>query len=185
MEPGSTTPSGRAKPCTIAAHQDHQDATTVAHPKHSITSLLELLTTIASQKKLVLSEQSALLEDLDARTQAVQRELHHQFRVYRAQGLRSPTEAARMLEVKPHVLFEFLEKEGWIYYSKKWCSRSASQKMVRLGFLERKVVRVPGINGAGDEIEQILVTPRGLAKLAGDMKLWALAVNPGTQAVRS
>ena len=177
MQSQSNAQSGQAKPCANHSSQHLPSESLGTHQKDPLTNLLEVLASVISSQATTLSnnEEEAIIGAIEAQTRALREMLQHKVRVYGAQGLRSLSETAKILKVKPHELFEFLENEHWVYYPRKWCGRYASPEMVKEGYLERKVVQVTGIEGNGDEIEQVLVTPKGLAKLAEDLNLWKSA----------
>ena len=75
------------------------------------------------------------------------------------------TDAAKALQVGPKALFRWLSTNGWIYRrtgGKNWL---AYQNRIQQGVLEHKVTtRYVGLEER--VFEQVLVTPKGLAKLA-------------------
>lgn len=76
------------------------------------------------------------------------------------------TRAAKDLKVNPHNLFTMLSERAWIYKregSKAW---SAYQRRINDGCLMHRVTTVERPDGTPKLVEQVLVTPKGLVKLA-------------------
>ncbi|CAI3933247.1 phage antirepressor [Commensalibacter communis] len=76
------------------------------------------------------------------------------------------TDAAKDLQIRPKELFDFLKTNGWIYRragGKNWI---AYQDKIQQGVLEHKVSQIFTNDGESKIREQVLVTPKGLAKLA-------------------
>lgn len=80
------------------------------------------------------------------------------------------TDAAKALGVQPKRLFHRLAGENWIYRrtgSGEWV---AYQNRLNAGLLELKVTRLTRTNGPAKMVEQVLITPKGLARLAEDIR---------------
>ena len=87
-------------------------------------------------------------------------------RIASADGALSITEAAKALQVRPKDLFDFLSRKGWTYRragSGTWLGYSARTNS---GDLIHKVTTVQQPDGADRVVEQVKITPQGLAKLA-------------------
>lgn len=92
-------------------------------------------------------------------------------RLAEAGGSMSITEAAKALKVPPRQLGTFLRDRGWVYRKAEGRSWLAYQRFIDAGLLEHRVIEL-GV-GAGAEptlpgrvVTQVLVTPRGLTRLA-------------------
>ncbi|AHF74191.1 putative DNA-binding protein (Roi) [Candidatus Sodalis pierantonius str. SOPE] len=87
-------------------------------------------------------------------------------RIAKSDGGMCITNAAKELQVRPKDLFAFLRERGWIYRrvgAKNWM---AYQSKIQSGHLEHKISIVPCDDGTDKIREQVLVTPKGLAKLS-------------------
>jgi len=76
------------------------------------------------------------------------------------------TIAAKALGQRPRALFGWLQQHVWIYRrsgSATWC---AYQHRLAAGLLEHKVSTVSRPDGSEKTVHQVLVTPKGLARLA-------------------
>ncbi|MGL9724890.1 phage antirepressor KilAC domain-containing protein [Sodalis sp. (in: enterobacteria)] len=87
-------------------------------------------------------------------------------RIAKSDGGMCITNAAKELQVRPKDLFAFLRERGWIYRrvgGKNWM---AYQNRIQSGYLEHKISVVPCNDGTDKIREQVIVTPKGLAKLS-------------------
>jgi phage antirepressor YoqD-like protein len=110
----------------------------------------------AEQERLQLAHQ---VEELAPKAQALER-------IADSEGLFSVTAAAKMLAVRPKALFAWLQEHRWIYRragSARWL---AYQPRIQAGHLEHKVFTVTGADGQERSEAQVLVTPKGLARIA-------------------
>jgi len=84
-----------------------------------------------------------------------------------ADGENCITDTAKVLQVRPKDLFNWLSSEHWIYRragGKNWI---AYQDKIQQGFLTHKVTTVTDINtGIPKMVEHVLVTARGLTELS-------------------
>lgn len=86
----------------------------------------------------------------------------------------SPPEALRLAaelaeerdKLKPEDLFAWLSSHQWIYRRAGGSGWIAYQDKLQTGYLEHKVTTVTRPDGSEKTVEQVLVTPKGLAKLA-------------------
>lgn len=79
-------------------------------------------------------------------------------------GNLTPTAAAKALQVGRDALLTFMRSNKWIYRDgERWL---AYQDRIKAGFLIHKVTTLPREGRPDKLVEQILVTPKGLAKLA-------------------
>ena len=84
-----------------------------------------------------------------------------------ADGLLNLTNAAKSLNVRPKDLFDFLQAKKWIYRRVGGRSYSAYQDKIQCGYLTHKVYAIMTLDDGTERIrEQVVVTPRGLTKLA-------------------
>lgn len=76
------------------------------------------------------------------------------------------TDAAKALGVQPKRLFLWLEYNAWIYRRSGARHWVGFQPKVTAGLLDHRVTRLPVRSGPPKLVEQVLVTPKGMAKLA-------------------
>jgi len=85
-----------------------------------------------------------------------------------ADGLMNITVAAKNLQIHPHnKLFRYLSENLWIYRRTGSKNYLAYATKIQQGLLTHKVTTVKTGDGSERICEQVLVTPKGLAKLAG------------------
>ena len=84
----------------------------------------------------------------------------------KAEGSMCVTDAAKALQLRPKDLFGWLSGNGWIYRRAGGKGWLGYQVRIQPGVLEHKVTTVCRSDGSEKVVEQVLVTPRGLAKLA-------------------
>lgn len=87
-------------------------------------------------------------------------------RIATADGSLCVTDAAKALQVRPKDLFAYLRAHGWIYRRPGSGHDLGYQSKVASGLLEHKVTTVLHADGTERMIEQVRVTPKGLAALA-------------------
>lgn len=87
-------------------------------------------------------------------------------RIANADGLLNLTNAAKSLNVRPKDLFDFLQAKKWIYRRVGGRSYNAYQDKIQCGYLTHKVYAMTLDDGTERIREQVVVTPRGLTKLA-------------------
>lgn len=90
-------------------------------------------------------------------------------RIAKADGSLCITDAAKALQVRPKDLFGRLQAEHWIYRRTGGKGYLGYQAKVQSGFVEHKVDTVVRPDGTEAIREQVRITPKGLAKLAGDL----------------
>lgn len=76
------------------------------------------------------------------------------------------TNAAKSLQIRPKDMFSWLSQHRWIYKRAGSSAWLAYQDKIQQGVLEHKVTTVSRSDGTEKVVEQVLVTPKGLAKLA-------------------
>ena len=84
----------------------------------------------------------------------------------KTEGSMCVTDTAKHLQVQPKKFFQELHAMRWIYKrtgSHHWLGY---QDKVKQGLLEHKVTTVSRSDGSEKIVEQVLVTPKGLAKLS-------------------
>jgi len=133
-------------------------------PQNYKEALLQLVDQVEANEKLqrTIDKQSVTVKAYD--------------RITLADGLLNITSAAKTLQINPNQrLFSFMSANGWIYRrigGKGWV---AYQGRIACGYLTHKVTTVQTSDGRERIVEQVLVTPKGLAKLAKHFTTDAMA----------
>lgn len=83
-----------------------------------------------------------------------------------ADGSLCVTDAAKALGVGPRSLFTWLERNDWIYRRAGGSHWIGYQARISAGLVEHKVSRIPQHTGPDKFREQVLITPKGVARLA-------------------
>ena len=83
-----------------------------------------------------------------------------------ADGTMCVTNAAKSLKVPPRKLFAWLSAERWIYKRAGSAAWTAYQDRIQSGRLQHKTTTVERSDGSDKVVDQVLVTAKGLAKLA-------------------
>lgn len=130
----------------------------IANPATMSRMQLIELAMQAEQERLKLEQK---VEVLEPKAQALDR------LATRADGSLCITNAAKDLQVQPKALFGLLSGAlRWIYRRAGGAGWVAYQDKLQQGLLEHKVTVVSRSDGSEKLTEQVLVTPKGLAKLA-------------------
>ncbi|HEC2064219.1 TPA: phage antirepressor KilAC domain-containing protein [Klebsiella oxytoca] len=87
-------------------------------------------------------------------------------RIAKAEGSMCVTNAAKILQVQPKYLFRLLSESHWIYRRTGGRSWLPYQDKIQSGVLESKVTTVTRSDGSEKVVEQVLITPKGITKLA-------------------
>ncbi len=87
-------------------------------------------------------------------------------RLAEADGSTCITDAAKDLQMRPKDLFAWLQEHRWIYRRAGGTGWVAYQPRLQSGLLEHKVTTVARTDGSEKIVEQVRVTPKGLARLA-------------------
>lgn len=86
-------------------------------------------------------------------------------RLTEAEGNLCITDAAKALNVAPRRFFDRLQREAWIYRRPGGSHWIGYQARITSGLITHRVKRIEGTTGPRF-VEQVLITPKGLAKLA-------------------
>jgi anti-repressor protein len=87
-------------------------------------------------------------------------------RISTADGLLNITATAKVIGVKPKVLFAFMRRHGWIYYRPGATGYLGYQSQVNAGLLDHKVSTINMPDGTEKMVQNVYVTAKGVAKLA-------------------
>jgi phage antirepressor YoqD-like protein len=85
-------------------------------------------------------------------------------------GTLSITEAAKALQMRPKDLFSYLQQHGWIYKRAGSANFLGYQAKTTAGLMTHKITTVHRGDGSEKIVEQVLSTPKGIARLAALIK---------------
>lgn len=92
-------------------------------------------------------------------------------RLVKSDGSICITNAAKELQMRPKDLFAKLSQDKWIFKRHGGSPWLGYQDKIQQGLLEMKVYTTERSDGTEKMVESVLVTPKGLAKLARDLSL--------------
>lgn len=102
-----------------------------------------------------------------------------------AEGSMCLTNAAKALQLQPRKFIAWLQERQWIYRRAGGSHWIGYQSRIQVGYLEHKITTVERTDGSTKQTEQVLVTAKGLAKLATDLNAPVLlAASPADQVVQ-
>ena len=144
-----------------AAVYDHMTAleAKAAQPAFQIPATLSAALRLAAEQAEQIEQQQAQLAITAPKAQALDR-------IAQADGEMCITNAAKTIGVQPKKLFEWMERHDWIYRRPGSKRHTAYQARIKAGYLTHKVTTVERSDGSEKVVESVIVTPRGLAKLA-------------------
>lgn len=87
-------------------------------------------------------------------------------RLVKSDGLLNLTNAAKALQIEPSKVFKYLRTNRWVYRRPGAKSDVAYQDKIEAGLLTHKTYVATREDGTERICEQVMVTPKGLAKLA-------------------
>jgi Rha family phage regulatory protein len=91
-------------------------------------------------------------------------------RIAGAEGSICITDAAKLLQVRPKDLFDFMDQNGWTYRRRGADHRCAYQDKLASGDLVQKSFTIRQQDGSERFGEQVRITPSGLVKLSALLK---------------
>ncbi|PLT20480.1 DNA-binding protein [Ralstonia mannitolilytica] len=91
-------------------------------------------------------------------------------RIATAEGSMCVRDAAKALQLRPIDLTRWLQAHGWVYRRQGNAQLLGYQDKVQTGYLEHKVTVVSRTDGTEKVVEQVRITPKGLARLAVAIK---------------
>lgn len=89
-------------------------------------------------------------------------------RISTSEGSSCITDTAKMLQIRPKSLFNYLSSNRWIYKRAGGRNWIAYQNKIQQGVLEHKITVVTRGDGSEKSTEQVRVTPKGITKLAAE-----------------
>lgn len=122
----------------------------------------------ATMRGLLLSYSEKVLA-LESKVQEQAPKVAALDRIATAVGSLCVTAAAKAIQMQPKRLFEWLKANGWIYRRPGGSGWLGYQTKVQSGLLEHKVTTVERSDGSEKMVEQVLITPKGLARLSEDI----------------
>jgi phage antirepressor YoqD-like protein len=87
-------------------------------------------------------------------------------RIADAGGSLGLQEAGKALQQKPNKFINWLRENGWIYRRAGSGTNLGRAEKVNAGYITHKVTTVSREDGSEKIVEQVLITPKGLARLA-------------------
>lgn len=127
--------------------------------------LLQLAMQAEQERLALVAKVDAMKPDADAFA-----------RIAKADGTFCITDAAKALNIQPKRLFDYLKTEAWIYKrpgGKHWLGY---QSKVQAGLISHITTTVTLTDGTDRLHERVMVTPKGLARLAKDFPSLPLPV---------
>ena len=144
-----------------AAVYDHMTAleAKVAQPAFQVPATLSAALRLAAEQAEQIEQQQAQLAIAAPKAQALDR-------IAQADGEMCITNAAKTIGVQPKKLFAWMEQHDWIYRRPGSKRHTAYQARIKAGYLTHKVTTVERTDGSEKVVESVIVTPKGLTKLA-------------------
>ena len=130
-----------------------------AQPAFQIPATLSAALRLAAEQAEQIERQQQQLAIAAPKAQALDR-------IAQADGEMCITNAAKTIGVQPKNLFAWMEQHDWIYRRPGSKRHTAYQARIKAGYLTHKVTTVERSDGSEKVVESVIVTPRGLAKLA-------------------
>ena len=122
----------------------------------------------AQLRTLLLTQVEKVLELQDTITEQAPKVASFD-RIALADGLLNLTNTAKTLQIRPIDLISFLSQHLWIYKRAGGRNWVAYQGRIQQGLLSHKVTTVQTSDGREKVVEQVLVTAKGLTRLAGSL----------------
>jgi phage antirepressor YoqD-like protein len=136
----------------MAQKQQSFDPATILESPEAMRGILLHYTERVIELEDVVKEQQPKVEALD--------------RISTADGNLCITNAAKTLQVRPKDLFSAMSQHKWIYRRAGGKGWIGYQDKIQQGLITHKVTTVSLSDGTERIAEQVLVTPKGVAKLA-------------------
>lgn len=137
----------------VAKNQPIFDPSNILNDPAAMRGLLLTYTEKVLALEATVAEQKPKVEALD--------------RLTLADGYLNVTNAAKTLEITPiQRLFTYLATNRWIYRRAGGRSWVGYQDRINRGYLTHKITTVQTGDGREKIVEQVLITPKGMAKLA-------------------
>lgn len=127
----------------------------VAAIPQTLPEALRLAADLAEQKDRIAAQLAIAAPKLEAFD-----------RIAEADGCLGLQEAGKALQQKPNKFIAWLREKGWIYRRAGSKNNLGHSEKVNAGYVTHKVTTVQREDGSEKVVEQALITPKGLARLA-------------------
>ena len=131
----------------------------VPQPSFQLPTTFSEALRLAAEQAEQIERQQAQLAVATPKAQALDR-------ISVADGEMCITNAAKAIGVPPKRLFSWLEQNEWVYRRPGSKRHTAYQARIKAGYLTHKVTTVERTDGSEKVVESVIVTPKGLTKLA-------------------
>lgn len=131
----------------------------------AMTDPMQVLQDPAAMRGLLLTYSEKVLS-LEAENGEMRPKVAALDRISTADGSTCITNAAKTLQMRPKDMFLWMQANQWIYKRAGGTAWVAYQHRIQSGMLEHKVTTVTRSDGTEKVVEQVLVTPKGMARLA-------------------
>lgn len=128
-------------------------------------SSFQIPTTLSAALRLA-ADQADTIEAQQARLAITTPKAEALDRITLSDGSMCLTNAAKVLGMPPKKFIDWMQQHEWIYRRAGSSKHIGYQSRVRAGYLDHKVTTVSRTDGTEKTVEQVLVTTKGLAKLA-------------------
>lgn len=142
---------------------EEQVKQTVLNPANLSRMQLIQIAMEAEQERLRLAQENRQLEN---KVQEQQPKVEGFERIATADGSLNMTNAAKNLNIRPKDFFDFAIQNKWIYRRPGARGYTAYQDKIQAGYLTHKIYTIKQDDGSERINEQVIVTPKGLAKLS-------------------
>ena len=170
---------GRSQPCfsldreltlTLVSGYDialrHRVVTRLGELEVQAKSGFQIPTTLSAALRLA-ADQADTIEVQQAQLAIATPKAEALDRITLSDGSMCVTNAAKVLGAQPKKLFAWMQENQWIYRRAGGSGFVGYQTRIQSGYLDHKVTTVSRSDGSEKTVEQVLVTPKGLTKLAG------------------
>lgn len=128
-------------------------------------SSFQIPTTLSAALRLA-ADQADTIEAQQAKLAITTPKAEALDRITLSDGSMCLTNAAKVLGMPPKKFIDWMQQNDWIYRRAGSSKHIGYQNRVQAGYLDHKVTTVSRTDGTEKTVEQVLVTTKGLAKLA-------------------
>lgn len=146
----------------------HKLEAQAAQPAFQIPTTLSGALRLAAEQADQIDRQQAQLAVVTPKAEALDR-------ITLSDGAMCITNAAKVLGMQPKRLFAWMQEKLWIYRRAGGTHYVGYQSRIQDGYLDHKVTTVTRSDGSEKVVEQVLVTPKGLARLAAALNMQVAA----------
>lgn len=131
---------------------------------------MQILSDPAAMRGLLLTYTEKVLA-LESKVEVLAPKAEALERIAEADGAMNCTLAAKTLQIQPKRLFDWMRAHHWIYRRPGGSGNVAYQDKIQSGYLTHKVTTVQREDGTEKVVEQVMVTGKGIAKLAQSFRM--------------